>query len=223
MTGGFRIANLAFDFLGWGEGWRVMFCSFVAGVEVLYYGKKGPSTYMVVLHWKSLEAHTIASPFENMQFVFFGLPTGCFTITGGKTYCKSFVASHVDTSFNGYTRSRYDAQIWNLTNAIFQPAHKPDGGFDVCMDLIGSSPLTQTEMIDFVPGRAVIDATHCKRVKYEARCANTGYGFLPFSFSSHEELEKDAVALLKRIPKYYVAKDIGARAVVHIFTKISFF
>ncbi|GKD71438.1 hypothetical protein Tco_1325528, partial [Tanacetum coccineum] len=75
----------------------------------------------------------------------------------------------------------------------------PDGVFDVCVDLIWSSPLTQTEMIDFVPGRAVIDATHCKRDKYEARCENTGYGFLPFSFSSYEELEKDAVALLKRI------------------------
>ncbi|GKC34857.1 hypothetical protein Tco_1047241 [Tanacetum coccineum] len=33
-----------------------------------------------------------------------------------------------------------------------------DGGLDVCVDLTGSSPLTQTEMVDFVPGRAVIVA-----------------------------------------------------------------
>ncbi|GKF23955.1 hypothetical protein Tco_0076277, partial [Tanacetum coccineum] len=33
-----------------------------------------------------------------------------------------------------------------------------DGGLDVCVDLTGSSPLTQTGMVDFVPGRAVIDA-----------------------------------------------------------------
>nr|GEX06805.1 hypothetical protein [Tanacetum cinerariifolium] len=32
--------------------------------------------------------------------------------------------------------------------------------------------------------RAVIDATQCKRVKYEAKCADIGYGFLPFLFSS---------------------------------------
>ncbi|GKF83780.1 hypothetical protein Tco_0248678, partial [Tanacetum coccineum] len=85
-----------------------------------------------------------------------------------------------------------------------------------------SSPLTQTVMVDFVPGRAVIDATHRKRVKYEAKCANIGYGFLPFSFSSLGELEKDAVTLLKRIRKFSVTQDIGARAAIHIFNRISF-
>ncbi|GJX32555.1 hypothetical protein Tco_0242410 [Tanacetum coccineum] len=74
-----------------------------------------------------------------------------------------------------------------------------DEGLDVRVDLTGSSPLTQTRMIDFVLGRAVIDATHRKRVKYEAKCADIGYGFLPFSFSSLGELEKDVVTLLKRI------------------------
>nr|GEW94978.1 hypothetical protein [Tanacetum cinerariifolium] len=46
-----------------------------------------------------------------------------------------------------------------------------DRGLDVCVDLTGSSPLTQTEMVDFVPGRAVIDVaqrnapcTACSRV-----------------------------------------------------------
>ncbi|GKF83611.1 hypothetical protein Tco_0248509, partial [Tanacetum coccineum] len=97
-----------------------------------------------------------------------------------------------------------------------------DGGLDVCVDLTGSSPLTQTGLADFVPGRAVSGATHRKCVKYEVKCADTGYGFLPFSFSSFGELEKDAVALLKRIRKFSVAQDIGARAVIHIFNRISF-
>ncbi|GKB01714.1 hypothetical protein Tco_0829758 [Tanacetum coccineum] len=92
-----------------------------------------------------------------------------------------------------------------------------DEGLDVYVDLTGSSPLTQTGMVDFVPSHAVIDATHRKRVKYEAKCANIGYGFLPFSFSSLEELEKDAVNLLKRIRKFSVTQDIGARAAVYIF------
>nr|GEV07016.1 initiator tRNA phosphoribosyl transferase [Tanacetum cinerariifolium] len=56
----------------------------------------------------------------------------------------------------------------------------------------GSSPLTQTGMIDFVPRRAVIEAAQRKCVKYEAKCADIGYGFLSFSFSSFGELEKNA-------------------------------
>ncbi|GKC63505.1 hypothetical protein Tco_1096103 [Tanacetum coccineum] len=97
-----------------------------------------------------------------------------------------------------------------------------DEGLDVCVDFTGSSPLTQTRMVDFVPGSAVTDATHRKWVKYEAKCANIGYGFLPFSFSLLGELEKDAVNLLKRIRKFSVTQDIGARVVVHIFNKIGF-
>ncbi|GJV06198.1 hypothetical protein Tco_1343854 [Tanacetum coccineum] len=97
-----------------------------------------------------------------------------------------------------------------------------DGGLDVCGDLTGSSPLTQTGMVDFVPGRAVIDATQRKRGKYMAKYAAIGYGFLPFSFSTFEELEADAVTLLKRIQKFSMAQDIGARAAIHIFNRISF-
>ncbi|GJT04085.1 hypothetical protein Tco_0838547 [Tanacetum coccineum] len=54
-----------------------------------------------------------------------------------------------------------------------------DEGLDVCVDLTGSSPLTQTGMIDFLSGRAVtedaqcravIEGAQCKLVKYEAKC-----------------------------------------------------
>ncbi|GKB86226.1 hypothetical protein Tco_0958498 [Tanacetum coccineum] len=80
----------------------------------------------------------------------------------------------------------------------------------------------QTGMTYFVPGRTVIDAAQRKRVKYMAKCAAIGYEFLPFSFSSLGELEKDAVTLLKRIQKFSMVQDIGARVVVNIFNKISF-
>nr|GEV96860.1 hypothetical protein [Tanacetum cinerariifolium] len=36
-------------------------------------------------------------------------------------------------------------------------------GLDVCVDLTGSSHLTQTGMVNFVPGRSVIDVAHRKR------------------------------------------------------------
>ncbi|GJU62635.1 hypothetical protein Tco_1244470 [Tanacetum coccineum] len=97
-----------------------------------------------------------------------------------------------------------------------------DGGLDVCVDLTRSSPLTQTWMVDFVPDQAVIDVAQRKRDKYMVKCAAIGYGFLPFSFSSLGELEADAVTLLKRIRKFSMAQDIGARVAVHIFNRISF-
>nr|GEX85107.1 hypothetical protein [Tanacetum cinerariifolium] len=97
-----------------------------------------------------------------------------------------------------------------------------DEGLYVCVDLTGSLPLTQTEMVDFVLSRAVIDAAHSKRVKYEAKRANIGYGFLPFSFSLLGELEKDVVTLLKWIQKFSVTQDIGARVAVYVFDRISF-
>ncbi|GKA34148.1 hypothetical protein Tco_0720577 [Tanacetum coccineum] len=71
-------------------------------------------------------------------------------------------------------------------------------------------------MADFVPGRVVIDVAQRKRGKY------IGYGFLPFSFSSLEELEAYPVILLKRIRKFSMTKDISARAAMHIFNMISF-
>ncbi|GJS24553.1 hypothetical protein Tco_0453185 [Tanacetum coccineum] len=97
-----------------------------------------------------------------------------------------------------------------------------DGGLDVCVDLTGSSPLTQTGMTDFVPGRAVIDVAQRKRVKYMAKCAAIGYVFLHFSFSSLGELKEDAVTLLKRIRKFSIVQDIWACVAVHIFNRISF-
>ncbi|GJR69531.1 hypothetical protein Tco_0015596 [Tanacetum coccineum] len=98
-----------------------------------------------------------------------------------------------------------------------------DCGLDVCVDLTGSSPLTQTGMTDFAPGRMVTDAAHRKRGKYMAKCVAIGYGFLLFfSFSSLGELEADVVTLLKRIRKFSVTQDIEARAAIHIFNMISF-
>ncbi|GJX11055.1 hypothetical protein Tco_0200914 [Tanacetum coccineum] len=77
-------------------------------------------------------------------------------------------------------------------------------------------------MVDFIPDRTVIDAAQRKRDKYMAKCAAIGYGFLPFSFSYLGELEADAITLLKRIRKFSMAQDIGARVAVHIFNMISF-
>nr|GEW04854.1 hypothetical protein [Tanacetum cinerariifolium] len=61
-----------------------------------------------------------------------------------------------------------------------------------------------------------------KRGKYMAKCATMGYGFLPFSFFSLGELKTYAVTLLRWIRNFSMAQDIGARAAIHIFNRISF-
>ncbi|KAL6520162.1 hypothetical protein OROMI_032342 [Orobanche minor] len=97
-----------------------------------------------------------------------------------------------------------------------------DRGRDVCVDLTGSSPLTRSGMLDFVPGQVVTEAAKRKCVKYRELCAAKGYGSLPFSFSTLGELEADAVALLVRVRGLALAQDVGARAAHHIFSRISF-
>nr|GEV51425.1 hypothetical protein [Tanacetum cinerariifolium] len=52
------------------------------------------------------------------------------------------------------------------------------------------------------PLRPLIEAAQRKRVKYEAKCTDIGYGFLPFSFSSFGGLDKDAMCLLKQKVPY---------------------
>ncbi|KAL6534419.1 hypothetical protein OROHE_013344 [Orobanche hederae] len=97
-----------------------------------------------------------------------------------------------------------------------------DRGRDVCVDLTGSSPLTRSGMLDFVPGQVVAEAAKRKCAKYQDLCAAKVYGFLPFSFSTLGELDADVVALLVRVRGFALAQDAGARAAHHIFSKISF-
>ncbi|GKE84743.1 hypothetical protein Tco_1558485, partial [Tanacetum coccineum] len=108
-------------------------------------------------------------------------------------------------------KHRHNVVRDTLVDICYRSWISADRALDVCVDMTGSSPLTQTEMADFVPGHAVIDAAQCKRVKYMAKCAAIGYKFLPFSFSSLGELKDDTVTLLKRIQKFSMAQDIGAR------------
>ncbi|GKA11382.1 hypothetical protein Tco_0690815, partial [Tanacetum coccineum] len=69
-----------------------------------------------------------------------------------------------------------------------------DGGLDVCVDLTSSSPLTQTRMINFSPGQAVIEAAQRKRVS----------------------------DFTKVDPKILRDSRHRARAAVHIFNRIGF-
>nr|GEU38208.1 retrovirus-related Pol polyprotein from transposon TNT 1-94 [Tanacetum cinerariifolium] len=93
-----------------------------------------------------------------------------------------------------------------------------DGGLDMCVDLTGSSPLTQTGMVDFVLGRTVIDDAQRKRDKYMAKCAAIGYGFIPFSFSfwgksKLEVAEKATMNERSLEDKYDIVRSIGEECI----------
>ncbi|GJR89738.1 hypothetical protein Tco_0213749 [Tanacetum coccineum] len=164
---------------------------------------------------KLLSEHIVmASPyFLSIQKALFMLVQGVFIedIYGDQLY---HTGKEVDIGLDG----GHDKKLRPADMLLYSW----DGGLDVCVDLTGSSPLTQTGMSDFAPGRAVTDAAQRKRGKYMTKCADIGYGFLPFSFSSFGELEKDAVTLLKRVRNFSMAQDIGARAASHIFNRIGF-
>nr|GEV74966.1 ABC transporter A family member 9-like [Tanacetum cinerariifolium] len=119
-------------------------------------------------------------------------------------------------------KHRQNAVCDTLVDVCFRSEISTGKEVDIGLGGGWSLPLTQTGMADFVSGRAVIDAAQCKRGKYMTKCADIGYGFLPFSFSSFGKLEKDAVTLLKQVRKFSMAQDIGACADVHIFNRISF-
>ena len=97
-----------------------------------------------------------------------------------------------DTLFDVCSRSGVSARrevdigLYGEGEQALRPAdillYSWDKGKDVCVDLTGSSPLTQTGMIDFVPGRVVSDAAQRKRVKYRAKCTEIGMGSSPSHF-----------------------------------------
>ncbi|GKA14510.1 hypothetical protein Tco_0694156, partial [Tanacetum coccineum] len=165
---------------------------------------------------------TCISPFAGMGATSWA-PGGSLAQCHGKE--KEFDTDALDTlsrikstsisqSNNDKTRKEVNIGLGGGRDKPLCPAemllYSWDGEPDVCVYLTGSLPLTQTGMIDFLPRRAVTEATQRKHEKYKAKCAKIGYGFLPFSFSSFGELERDAITLLKRIQKFSMTQDIWA-------------
>ncbi|GJX55421.1 putative reverse transcriptase domain-containing protein [Tanacetum coccineum] len=200
----------------------------------LWIGTMNGKTYLCVMCYRlGVPLFAISKPCSTCSKVFTGDVYGdhvvsCAGVIGIKHRHNTVRDTLVDICFRlGISAGKeVDIGLGGGCNKALRHAdmllYSWDGGLDVCVDLTGSSPLTQTGMTDFVPGRVVLDAAQRKRGKYMTKCAAIGYGFLPFSFSSLGELEADAVTLLKRIRKFSVAQDIGACATIHIFNRIGF-
>nr|GEW77138.1 opie2 pol protein [Tanacetum cinerariifolium] len=112
----------------------------------------------------------------------------------------------------GFTRDIYGDHVVSCAG-ISGIKHRHKVVCDTLVDIYYRSGI----LADFVPGRAMIDVAQCKRVKYMAKCATIGYGFLSFSFSSLRELEDDAVNLLKSSPltQTGMADFVPGRAVIN--------
>ncbi|GJX85105.1 hypothetical protein Tco_0335879 [Tanacetum coccineum] len=121
-------------------------------------------------------------------------------------------------------------------------------GKDACLDVTCISLFVGMRANSWGPRVALHNVVEKKKMKYASKCADNGYKFIPFVFSTFEEFDKDAldtlsrikslsishsnnvkrgleedtVTLLKRIWKFLMAQDIGAHAAIHIFHRISF-
>ncbi|KAL6511380.1 hypothetical protein OROHE_020462 [Orobanche hederae] len=190
-------------------------------------------TYRSVLCYRlGISLFSISAPCFAFSRVFAGDIFGdhvvsCAGILGIKHRHNVVRDTLVDVCYRSgiLARKEVDIRLSGGKDGALRPAdvllYSWNRGRDVC-DLTVSSPLTHYGLSDFVWGRVVTDAANHKRVKYEAGCRAIGYGFLPFSFSSLGELDKDVVALQKRVQKFFKTQDIGARAAAFTFTRIGF-
>ncbi|GJY96472.1 hypothetical protein Tco_0513382 [Tanacetum coccineum] len=115
------------------------------------------------------------------------------------------------------------------------------GGKHACVDLTGVSLLVGLSSRGFTAGQAALKAASGKVTKHEKACIENQHVFIPFAFDTfgflapeaveplsrvqrvmhiNGELKAYAVTLLKRIWKFSMTMNIGARAAVHIFNRI---
>ncbi|GKA53128.1 putative reverse transcriptase domain-containing protein [Tanacetum coccineum] len=139
-------------------------------------------TYRCVLcYWLGIPLFSVAKPCSNCSRVF----------------SNDIYGDHVVSCADIIVGKEVDIGLDEGCDKPLRPAdmllYSWDEGLDVCVDLTGSSPLTQTGMADFVPGRAVIDV------------AQRGCGYLA---------EAD--------PEVLLGSGHWARVAVHIFNRISF-
>nr|GEW92298.1 hypothetical protein [Tanacetum cinerariifolium] len=110
----------------------------------------------------------------SLQGIFMRIMLYCAVIVGTKHWHNVMRDTLVDICFRSGILTCKEVDI-GLSGGRDKPLHladmllySGDGGLDVCVNLTGSSPSTQTGMVDFVPDHVVIKAAQRKRVKYEA-------------------------------------------------------
>nr|GEX57209.1 hypothetical protein [Tanacetum cinerariifolium] len=126
-------------------------------------------TYLYVLcYWLDVLLFSVPKPCSTCSKVFAAYiyedhVVACAGIVGIKHRHNILHDTHVNICFWSriFTGKEVDIRLGGGGDKPLRPAdillYSWDRGLDVCVDLTGSSPLTQTGMIDFAPGQAVIE------------------------------------------------------------------
>jgi hypothetical protein len=61
-----------------------------------------------------------------------------------------------------------------------------------------------------------------KRKKYDAKCEENGYNFIPFAFSTFRELGEDAHDLLASIDSFFVSNSGSTKSRAYTFHRLAF-
>ncbi|GJV80472.1 hypothetical protein Tco_1516342 [Tanacetum coccineum] len=95
-------------------------------------------------------------------------------------------------------------------------------GKDVCLDVTGISPFAGMGSNSLAPGVALHNAVEKKKRKYTTKCADNGYKFIPFAFSTFGEFDKDALDTLSRIRFLSISHSNNVKSGAFIFHRVSF-
>ncbi|GKB08526.1 hypothetical protein Tco_0836838 [Tanacetum coccineum] len=95
-------------------------------------------------------------------------------------------------------------------------------GKDVCLDVTCISPFTGTGVNSWAPGVALHNAVEKKKRKYATKCADNGYKFIPFAFSTFGEFDKDALDTLSRIRSLSISHSNNVKSGAFIFHRALF-
>ncbi|KAL6517193.1 hypothetical protein OROHE_017899 [Orobanche hederae] len=95
-------------------------------------------------------------------------------------------------------------------------------GKDACLDVTGVSPFAGAGLVSWVHGAALQTAVQKKRRKYSSICAEHGYSFIPFAFSTFGEFEEEALSTISRLKRLVVCHSNDARYGVFLVSRLSF-
>nr|GEW00056.1 putative reverse transcriptase domain-containing protein [Tanacetum cinerariifolium] len=94
-------------------------------------------------------------------------------------------------------------------------------GKDACLDVTDISPFAGTGVNSWAPGLALHNAVEKKRRKYASICADNGYKFIPFSFSTLGEFDKDVLDTLSCIKFLSTSHSNNVKSGAFIFHRVS--
>nr|GFB00521.1 hypothetical protein [Tanacetum cinerariifolium] len=90
-------------------------------------------------------------------------------------------------------------------------------GKDAYLVVTGISPFASMGTTSWVPGVALNNAVEKKKRKYASICEDNGYKFIPFSFSTFGEFDKQALDRLSRIESIFISHSNNSKSGAFIF------